>query len=102
MAKHKSSIHLPSAPVAPAPRLLVHLLTTAGDLVIVAACVLGFVTAGIWLIAGADLRNRSAWQQPAPAVREVWYCWWDRRYGDICERSYRLPAARHYFPRDRV
>ncbi len=75
------------------------LLTIAGELVVVAACVLGFVTAGSWLIAGADLRSGSA-QPPPPASREVWYqeyprerqvCWWDRRYGgEICEPPYRL------------
>lgn len=75
------------------------LLTIAGELVVVAACVLGFVTAGSWLIAGADLRSSFVQQLP-PASREVWYqedpgrlqaCWWDRRYGgEICEPPYRL------------
>jgi hypothetical protein len=99
MAKHKSSIHLPP-PSAPAARLAVQLLTAAGEILIVAACVLGLVTAGSWLIAGADLRSRSARQPPAP---QVWHCWWDRRYGgDICEPPYRLPPVRRYFLRDRI
>jgi hypothetical protein len=88
MAKHKSSIHLPPPPAAPAPRLAVQLLTAAGDLVIVAACVLGLVTGISWLIAGADLAGGFARQPPAP--REVWHCWWDWRYGgDICKPPYR-------------
>jgi hypothetical protein len=68
----------------------VQLISAAGELVIIAACVLGLVTAGSWLIAGAELRSRSA-QPPSPPSREVWYWWWDRRYGgDICEPPYRL------------
>jgi hypothetical protein len=101
MAKHKSSIHLPPPPAAPASRLAVQLLTAAGELVIIAACVLGLVTAGSWLIAGAELHSRSARQPAVP--REVWHCRWDRRYGgDICEPPYRLPPVRRYFMRDHV
>jgi hypothetical protein len=108
MAKHKSSIYLPPSPPPPSPpppaasRLVVQLLTTAGELVIFAACVLGIVTAGSWMIAGADLRSRSARQLPPPP-REVWHCWWDRRYGgNLCEPPYRLPPGRRYFMRDHV
>jgi len=79
-------------------------LAVAGDLVIIAACILGFVTAASWLIAGADLHSKTV-QQPAPAQQpppaQVWRCWWDRRYGgEICEPPYRLPPMRRYFMRD--
>jgi hypothetical protein len=85
VAKHKTVTHLPpSAPPpspAPAPRLVAQLLTAAGDLVVLGACVLGFVTAVGWLIAGAELRSRSA-----PAHPPRWVCWIDRRYGEeMCE-----------------
>jgi hypothetical protein len=105
MAKHKSFIHIPlppaapspppppapaPPPAAPAPRLAVQVLTVAGDLIIIAACVLGFVTAGNWLIAGVDPHSGTVRQSPS-APREVWHCWWDQRYGEICQPSYRLP-----------
>jgi hypothetical protein len=108
MAKHKSSIHLPpppaapASPSAPAPRLVIQLLTVAGDLMIAGVCILGLVTAVDWLTTGAELRSRPV-RQPQPAPREVWHCWWDRRYGgDICEPPHRLQPSQRYFMRDRV
>jgi hypothetical protein len=87
-------------PPAPGPRLAAELLSAAGELVIVAACILGFVTAGSWLITGADLHSRTT-RQPPPA--QVWRCWWDRRYGrEICEPPYRQPPMRRYFMRDQA
>jgi hypothetical protein len=72
MAKRKTVTHLP-APRPAAPRLAAQVLTVAGEFVIVAACVLGLVTAGSWPVTGYDMHGR------APRYtqqREVtWRCW---------------------------
>jgi hypothetical protein len=104
VAKHKTVTHLPSAPAsASAPRLAAQLLTVAGELVIVAACVLGLVTAGRWLIAGADLRGRAARQPPLQQREIVLWCHVDRRGYEWCEREpvYR-PPVRRFYARDGV
>jgi hypothetical protein len=97
MAKHKTNTHLPAPPAAPpaaAPRLAVALLTVMGELVVVAACILGFVTATSWLLAGAELHSRSA-PTHRPPPREF-VCWVDRRYGEMCEPAGPPPPRRHY------
>jgi hypothetical protein len=102
VAKHKTVTHLPAATSpapASAPRLTAQLLTVAGELVIVAACVLGLITAGNWLITGYDVRSRAARQPPPMAAREVWHCWWDR-YGEICRPVDRGMQIRRYWARD--
>jgi hypothetical protein len=101
MAKHKTVTHLPAPPAAPppaAPRLAVGLLTVMGDLVVVAACVLGFVTAASWLLAGAELRSRNVPAHPARPTE--WVCWLDRRYGEMCEPANRPPTVRRHYARD--
>jgi hypothetical protein len=100
MSKHKTVTHVPAAPApsppAPAtPRLAAQLLTALGELVVVAAAVLGIVTAVSWALAGMD-RTRIARQPQQPAAE--WVCWVDR-YGEICRPVDHRPGPRRYFAR---
>jgi hypothetical protein len=96
MAKHKTVTHIPAAPppvtAAPAPRLAVQLLTVLGEFIVVAACILGIVTAIGWLLAGID-RGRVA--RPAPLPPRDWVCWTDRR-GEVCRTEEHRPYRRQY------
>jgi hypothetical protein len=95
MAKHrtKTVTHLPAAP-PPAPRLAAQLLVAMGELLAVGVCVVGIVTVAGWVIAGAEPRSKSV----KPPSREIWRCWYDRRYGaEICQPPYRLPPSRRYW-----
>jgi hypothetical protein len=67
--------------------------------VVVAACVLGFVTAAGWMIAGADMRTIRATRQP-PLQQATLVCWIDRRYGEMCMPADRPPPARRHFAGD--
>jgi hypothetical protein len=88
MAKHKSIIHMPAAaPPPPAPRLAVQMLTVMGELMVVAACILGIVAGAGWMLDKGKVARPSA-----PPT--TWACWVDRRYGEMCE-----PAARPFAPR---
>jgi hypothetical protein len=100
MAKHKTITHLPppAAPPPAAPRLAIQLLVLMGEVAVIGAAVLGFVTATSWLLAGAELRSRSAPAHP-PRPTE-WVCWLDRRYGEMCEPADRQPPVRRHYARD--
>jgi hypothetical protein len=103
MAKHKTVTHLPSPslPSTPAPRLAAQLFVALGELVAVGLCAVGLVTVVSLLIAGPDARHKAT-RQPSPP-REIWRCWYDRRYGgEICDPPYRLPPLRHYWARDDI
>jgi hypothetical protein len=69
-----------------------------GELVVVAAGIIGFVTIAGWLLASADLRSRSARNPPLPQA--TWVCWVDRRFGEMCEPANRLPPVRRHYARD--
>jgi hypothetical protein len=89
MAKHKTVTHLPAAPPA-AARLSAQLFTAAGELIMVGVAVVGIVTVVGWVIAGAELRRDLKPREHLPAPREIiLHCWFDRRYGEICEPPYR-------------
>jgi hypothetical protein len=98
MAKHKSVTHLPPppAPAAPPARLAVQLMTALGELVIVAAYILGIVTAVGWALAGLDRRSRTV----RPALPPTEYvCWHDRLYGEMCLPADRPPVVRRHYAR---
>jgi hypothetical protein len=67
MAKHKSEIHMPPAPAAPAPRLFAQLLVALGELVVAGIFLRGLVTIGAWLLAGYDTFARMAARLDRPA-----------------------------------
>jgi hypothetical protein len=92
MAKQKTVTHLPATPT---PRLAHQLVTAAGEMVILAACVLGFVTAASWLIAGYELRTRSTPTRP-PRPTEWVVCRLDRHFGEMCQTDRPPPVRRHY------
>jgi hypothetical protein len=96
MSKHKTVTHIPAAPPlsppAPAPRLAVQLLTVLGEFVVVAACILGIVTAIGWVLSGID---RSRVVRPAPVPPREWVCWMDPR-GEACRTAERRPYRRQY------
>jgi hypothetical protein len=85
MSKHKTITHLPPAP---APRLAAQLLVAIGELMTVVACVLGIVTAAVWLFPKALPSARPP--APPPMV-----CWYDLRYGETCWAD-RPPVRRHF------
>jgi hypothetical protein len=103
MAKHKSVTHLPPPTPAPtpAPRLAVQLFVAVGELLAIGLCVIGIVTVVSWLFVATDVHSKATRQHYPP--REVWHCWYDRRYGgEICDPPYRLPPVRRYWARDGV
>jgi hypothetical protein len=97
MAKQKLVTHLPASP--PAPRLAGQLVTAAGELIVVAAAILGIVVAVIWLRDGYDLHSRIARHDRPPG--QWLHCWRDRYGGELCRPEDRgppgyAPVRRHF------
>jgi hypothetical protein len=106
MAKHKTVMHLPAAPLPsppPAPRLFAQLLVAVSELLAVVVFAVGLFAVASWIMAGVDVRSRAARYepyQPAPAPRERLRCWRDYRYGEMCEPADRSPPVRRHYARD--
>jgi hypothetical protein len=94
VAKHKTVTHLPAPPSS--PRLAGQLVTAAGELLVIAAAILGIVVAVIWLRDGYDLHNRMARHDRPPG--QWLHCWRDRYGGELCRPDDRGPLGyrRHY------
>jgi hypothetical protein len=91
MAKYKTVTHLPAPPAPPAPRLAVQLLVIMGEVAVIGAAILGFMTVGRWvLLADTDMRREA--RQPRPPVERV--CWRDR-HGEVCESRQQAPRRNY-------
>src|SRR5262245_13781570 len=96
---HKIVNHLPApvppppASAAPAPRLAVQLFVAIGELLTLAACVLGIVTAVCWLLKPPRPPVDTSIERRMPSP---WTCGLDRHGVEWCRHDDRSPARRHY------